>query len=135
MTLRGWRKRSRGAAAATGMLLSLSVSAAAQTRTVSGQLGVLGEWAFSATVAEQTKGNGRWVESLNLTHIGFCSASGPEEMSGELVLLISEPSQDLTATMVIEGDVCTFSGTLKDGYDGVMACRNRPSVPMMLSIQ
>ena len=135
MIIRGRRELVVWAAAATLVSTVLAGSADAQTRAVSGQLGILGEWELSATVTEQTKGDGQWVGQLSLKHIGFCSADGPEEKTGEMRLLISQPSGDLTATMSIDGDVCTFTGKLKAGYDGVMRCPNRRSVPIMLSIR
>jgi hypothetical protein len=76
-----------------------------------------------------------WSGPLNLKHVGFCSVDGPEEKTGELRLLVSEPAGEVTATLLIGGDACTFSARLKDGYEGVMHCPGRPDVPMMLFIQ
>ncbi len=118
------------------LLIGSAAPSGAQTRSVSGQFGILGEWALTATVAEQADGAGRrWTGPLSLTHIGLCSANGPEEKTGELLLRLSDASGEATATLLIEGTACTFHGRLKGLYDGVMTCPDRRDVPMMLSIQ
>ena len=115
------------------MLAMMARPAVAQTRTVTGQAGILAEWDLSATITQQTKF--AWSGPLNLKHVGFCSVDGPEEKNGELRLLVSEPSGEVAATLLIGGDVCTFNAPLKDGYEGVMHCPDWPDVPMMLFIQ
>src|SRR5947209_6733304 len=95
-------------------------SVGAQTRTVTGQAGILGEWDLTATVTEQADGSVRqWTGPLSMKHVGFCGVDGPEEKIGELRFRVSEPPADATATLLIDGEVCTFSGTFSDGYDGV----------------
>jgi hypothetical protein len=114
----------------------LSGSPSAQTRTVTGQAGILGEWDLTATVTEQADSSGRqWTGPLSLKHVGFCSVDGPEEKTGELRIRVSDPPADATATLLIDGQVCTFSGKFQDGYDGVMSCPDRRAVPMLLLLQ
>jgi hypothetical protein len=116
--------------------LALTTSSVAQTRAVSGQSGILGEWELTATVTKETDGGGRrWSGPLSLKHIGFCGVDGPEEKTGELRLDISDPPNKATATLLIDGIACTFTGRLREEYNGVMMCPDRPSVPMMLSIE
>ncbi len=111
------------------------VHSSAQTRSVTGQTGLLGEWELTATVAKQGDGAGRqWTGPLSLKHIGFCSADGPEEKTGELQLRVSDTPAEATATLVIEGTTCTFHGRLRRDYDGIMTCPDRRDVPMLLSI-
>lgn len=108
----------------------------AQSRAVSGQAGILGEWELTATVTEQADGGGRqWSGPLNLKHVGYCSVDGPEEKSGELRLRVSDPPGEATATLLIDREVCTFNGKFKEGYDGIMHCPGRRGVPMMLWFQ
>jgi hypothetical protein len=117
-------------------LIGLAGASNAQTRSVTGEAGVLGEWELTATVAQQADGAGRqWAGPLSLKHIGFCSADGPEEKSGTLQLSVADPPVEATATLLIEGTACTFHGRLKGAYDGVMSCPDRRDVPMMLSIE
>jgi hypothetical protein len=118
------------------LLIGMAGASGAQTRSVTGQAGVLGEWELTATVAEQADGIGRrWAGPLSLKHIGFCNADGPEEKSGELRLQVSDPPGEATAMLTIEGTACTFHGRFKGAYDGIMTCPDRRDVPMMLSIQ
>ena len=119
------------------ILLCLAVSTApawAQTKTVTGQMGILGEWELTATLSatDDTRG---WSGPLNLKHVGFCSADGPEEKLGELRLPVADPVRELAATIVIDGSSCTFKGRLADAWEGVLSCPNRRDVPMMLILQ
>jgi hypothetical protein len=116
--------------------LGLTTPSGAQTRAVSGQSGILGEWELTATVTKETDGGGRrWSGPLSLKHIGFCSVDGPEEKTGELRLDVSDPPNEAMATLLIDGITCTFTGHLTDEYNGVLMCPDRPGVPMMLSIE
>ena len=116
--------------------LALVAPSHAQTQAVIGQAGILGEWEVSATVTQQTDGGGRrWSGPLSMRHIGFCSVDGPEEKTGELRLSTSDPPGEATATLLIDGTECTFTGHLRDGYDGVLTCPDRRDVPMMLMLQ
>ena len=116
--------------------MSLGTPSGAQTRTVTGQFGILGEWELTATVTKQTDGGGRrWSGPLTLKHIGLCSVDGPEEKAGELRLDVSDPPGEATGTLLIDGTACTFTGRLADEYHGVMTCPDRRGEPMMLSIE
>jgi hypothetical protein len=118
---------------------TFATPSAAQTRTIHGQAGILGEWELTATVISQTNGGHQWSGPLSLKHIGFCSVDGPEEKTGELRLDLPDPVTgplgQVTATLLFDGTVCTFKGHVTDGSDGVMACPDRGDVPMMLEIQ
>jgi hypothetical protein len=116
--------------------LGLTTSSGAQTRAVSGQSGILGEWELTATVTkEMDRGGRRWSGPLSLKHIGLCSVDGPEEKAGELLLDVSDPPGEATATLLIDGTACTFAGRLTDEFHGVMMCPDRRGEPMMLSIE
>jgi hypothetical protein len=108
----------------------------AQTRAVSGQAGILGEWELTATVTQQDgSGGSLWTGALSLKHVGFCSVDGPEEKTGTLQLRVSDPPGEVVATLLIEGVECAFKGHGTDGYDGVMTCPGRRDEPMMLILQ
>jgi hypothetical protein len=119
--------------------LTFATPSGAQTHTIHGQAGILGEWELTATVISQTNGGHQWSGPLSLKHIGFCSVDGPEEKTGELRLDLPDPVTgplgQVTATLLFDGTVCTFKGHVADGSDGVMACPDRGDVPMMLEIQ
>ena len=85
---------------------------------------------------EKTDGGGRrWSGPLTLKHIGLCSVDGPEDKVGELRLDVSNPPGEATATLLIDGTLCTLMGHLTDEYRGVMMCPDRRDEPMMLSIE
>ena len=120
--------------------LTFAALTGAQTRSVTGQFGVLGEWELTANVTKQADDGGRlWSGPLSLKHIGFCSVDGPEQKTGELRLDIPDPvagsPAEATATLLIDGGACIFKGHLTDGYEGVMVCPDRANVPMMLMFQ
>jgi hypothetical protein len=110
----------------------LAQPAAAQTRAVAGQFGILGEWDVTATLTKQT--SGQWVGPAQMRHVGYCTVDGPEEKSGELQLRLAETRGRIDGTIVIDGLACTFSGRLKDGYNGTLRCPDRRDVPITLSV-
>ena len=121
------------------LLFLLSVVAApagAQSRQVFGYAGVLGEWELSATVTERTSWwSKEFSGPLTLKHLGMCTVDGPEEKTGELRILLSNWSSRLTATLLIAGMECTYSGGLSDSYTGTMACPGKPLVPLRLWVR
>ena len=121
-----------------GILFSMVLAAAsanAETRTVNGRSGILGEWALTAELTEKEAGSKQWSGPLSMKHVGFCSSDGPEERTGELRLAIPDPPKTVVATLTIEGTACTFKGRLNGTYDGILTCPDRRDVPMTLSIQ
>lgn len=120
-----------------GMVLAcLPELAGAQTRTVNGQSGILGEWALTAEVTEkEIRSTKQWIGPFSMKHVGFCSSDGPEERTGELRMITSDPPKTVVATLTFEGTACTFKGRLNGTYDGILSCPDRRDVPMMLSIQ
>jgi hypothetical protein len=129
------------AAVTAGLLLGWVGVAAGQTREVTGQTGVLGEWEITATMTEQTAGDGsRLAGPVTLRHVGFCSVDGPEEKVGELRLQVTdaqtvEVGARVAATLLVEGTECSFQGRLNESYEGVLHCPDRRDVPMSLSLR
>jgi hypothetical protein len=110
--------------------------AGAQSREVIGQVGVLGEWELTATVTEQTPDGTRELAGpLSLKHVGLCTQDGPEEKTGALRLHLSSSPARVSATLLIEGTECTYTGNLDVSYEGVMSCPDRSSVPLRLWIR
>jgi hypothetical protein len=110
--------------------------AANQSREVTGQAGVLGEWELTATVTLRADGGmQQFVGPLTIRHVGVCTTEGPEEKTGELRLRISESAARVRATLLIDATECAYSGDLKDGYQGVMSCPDRRAVPLTLWIK
>ena len=117
-------------------LLGFMAPAHAQSREVTGQAGILGEWELTATVTQRNVGGTKeFVGPLSLKHVGICTVDGPEEKKGELRLRLSEMSSRVTATLLIEGSECTYNWDLKNLDYGIMSCPDQRSVPLVLSIK
>ena len=119
------------------VLGALATSAQAQPREIIGYAGYLGEWELTATVTE----NASWLTKnfsgpLTMRHVGLCTQDGPEEKSGELRFQLSawSPSR-LTATLLVDGIECAYSGTLSDSYSGMLSCPGRQTVPLKLWVR
>jgi hypothetical protein len=112
---------------------ALAVPAQAASLQVVGYAGVLGEWELTATVTENTRWLGKEFSGpLSMKHTGICARDGPEERSGEIRFQISALSSQLDATLLVEGQQCTYSARAADPYSGVMACPDGKAVPLKL---
>jgi hypothetical protein len=112
---------------------ALAAQAEAEPMHVVGYAGVLGEWELTATVTETS---GMWSKEfsgpLTMTHVGICTQDGPEQKTGEIRFQISALSSQLDATLLVEGQRCTYSARLSDPYSGLMTCPDREAVPLKL---
>ena len=113
-------------------VMCLAQPAAAQTRVVVGQFGVLGEWDLTGTLTQRS--TDLWAGPVRLRHVGYCTVDGPEEKSGDLQLNLAEPRGTIKGNILIDGVACTFSARLKDGYDGALRCPDRRNMPITLSV-
>jgi hypothetical protein len=115
------------------VLSVLAAPASAESLQVVGYAGVLGEWELTATVTETAR---MWSKEfsgpLSMKHVGICTQDGPEEKTGEIRFQISALSSQLDATLLVEGQKCTYSARLSDPYSGLMACPDREAVPLKL---
>jgi hypothetical protein len=98
-----------------------------------GQAGVLGEWELTGSLAA-TGAKQEFGGPIVLKHIGMCSADGPETRTGEIQLQMLGASR-VRATLTIDGNPCTYSGTKSDAYIGMMSCRDRRDAPLRLWIK
>ena len=112
---------------------AVAAPASAQSLQVIGYSGYLGEWELTATVTEKTR---LWAKEfsgpLSMKHVGICTQDGPEEKTGEIRFQISALSSQLDATLLVEGQACTYSARAADPYSGVMACPDGKAVPLKL---
>jgi len=128
-------KTGRRGIARTAMQLAvlgaLATPAGAETREVVGYAGVLGEWELTANVTgdDCTK---VLAGPLTMAHVGICTVDSPEEKKGEIRLQISRPASRLSATLVLDGVECTYSGQLSDFYSGTMNCPARAPMPLKI---
>ena len=115
------------------LLGALPALAQAEPRRVLGYAGMLGEWELTATVNEKKHWRSREFSGpLSMKHVGICTRDGPEERSGQIRFQISALSSRLDATLLIDGQACTYSARSSDPYSGVMACPDREAVPLKL---
>ena len=98
-----------------------------------GQAGVLGEWELTADLTA-TDGKRQFSGPVVLKHTGICSADGPETRTGDMRLHMASALR-LNATLTIDGNPCTWSGTKSDAYVGQMSCRDRRDVPLRLWVK
>jgi hypothetical protein len=111
------------------LLGALATTASAQSLEIFGYAGVLGEWELTASVT----GNGNTKDysgPLTMRHVGICTQDGPEERTGKINLQVSQPSSRMSATLVLDGVTCTYTGRLSASYTGVMNCPDRSPVPL-----
>ena len=115
-------------------LAALAGPAIAEPREVFGYGGELGEWELSATVTEKASSHSSELSGpLTMTHVGICTQDGPEQKTGEIHLRLS--GARLSATLLVAGVACTYSGQMSDFYSGTMICQGRPGVPLKLWVK
>lgn len=107
-----------------------------QALQVVGQAGYLGEWDFAATVAVQDKSKAQdYAGPLTMTHVGMCSQDGPEKKTGDMRFTLSNWTSRVTATLLIDGVTCTYSGKFSVSHAGVMSCPGRRPMPLTLWVK
>jgi hypothetical protein len=103
----------------------------AETLEVTGYAGVLGEWEVTARVSAGAGGATEYAGPVKMRHVGYCTQDGPEERIGQIRLSLSGSSR-LTATLLVNGVECTYSGRQSDNYVGSLKCPDRRAVPFTL---
>jgi len=116
---------------------SLPTAANAEPVGLTGYAGVLGEWELTApltaTVSDRSK---EFTGPLKMRHVGYCTQDGPEEKTGEIRVRLSGPAASrLTATLVVNGVECSFSGRQSNAYTGSLKCPDRRAVPLTLWLE
>jgi hypothetical protein len=105
----------------------------AQSLQVYGKSGYLGEYELSASVSEQiADGRKEYSGPLVLKHIGLCTHDGPNEIAGRITMHVVGSSSRVHATLVFDGNECTYRGLLSPSYHGVMNCAGKPGIPLRL---
>jgi hypothetical protein len=113
------------------LLVALATPAVAEgPHEIFGYAGVLGEWELTASVTAKD-GTKDFIGPLTITHVGICTVDGPEEKKGEIRFQISQPSR-MSATLLVDGVACTYSGRLSNFYSGVMSCQDGRAVPLKI---
>lgn len=130
-------KKLRCAAAVLAALAVTGFGAAARTETLelTGYAGVLGEWEITASVTPTgAAGKREFGGPMKMRHVGYCTQDGPEERTGEIRISLVGSSR-LTATLLVNGVECSYSGRQSDAYNGSLKCPDRRAVPLMLWVK
>lgn len=102
-----------------------------QTAEIVGFSGNAGEWELTGTLTRE--GDTRELSGpIKLAHVGWCGVDGPEQKSGALKVRYHRLFAGIDATVSIDGVDCSYSGTLSDAYEGLMACQGRRPVQLLL---
>lgn len=115
-------------------LVGLGATAHGESLQITGYIGVLGEWELTGSItaagSDRTK---EFVGPIKMLHVGYCTQDGPEERTGELrVRLSGHSASRLTATLIVNGVECSYSGRQSDSYTGMLKCPGRRAVPLTL---
>ena len=113
------------------LLGALATPAAGEPLEIFGYAGVLGEWELTASVTGND-GTKDFVGPLTMTHVGICTVDGPEKKKGEIRFQLSQPASRMSATLLVDGVACTYSGRLSDFYTGVMNCPDGRALPLKI---
>ena len=108
----------------------------AQSYSINGQVGYLGEWEIKANLAQTITASGVSYDGpVTLRHVGLCSANGVEEKSGELRLAVSRWTGGIEGTLAMDGDSCRVVASPSRPYSGLLSCRDAQGVPINFSIE
>ncbi len=132
MVRRSSMVRRAGAALAALAVTGLGAAVRAETLELTGYAGVLGEWEITASVTPTgAAGKKEFGGPMKMRHVGYCTQDGTEERTGEIRISLAGSSR-LTATLLINGVECSYSGRHSDAYNGSLKCPDRRAVPLML---
>ena len=110
-------------------------SVMAQSYSVSGHAGYLGEWELKANLAKTlTSGGVTYDGSVTLRHVGLCSVNGVEEKSGVVSLTVSRRTSAIDGTLSMKDDSCRIVAPASKSYSGLLNCRDGQGVPISFSI-
>lgn len=113
-------------------VLGACTAVRAETLELTGYVGVLGEWEITANIAPiGPAGKKEYGGPLKMRHVGYCTQDGPEERTGEIRVSLVGSSR-LTATLLVNGVECSYSGRQSDAYTGSLKCPDRRAVPLTL---
>ncbi|MET0528618.1 MAG: hypothetical protein ABW003_09780 [Microvirga sp.] len=116
-------------------LIGLCGVARADALELVGYVGVLGEWEITASITPTgPPGRNEYGGPLKMRHVGYCTQDGPEERTGEIRVSLAGAAGALrlTATLLVNGVECSYSGRQTDAYTGSLKCPDRRAVPLTL---
>ncbi len=116
------------------VLGALAAPAQAESLQVVGYAGVLGEWELTATVTEKARlvGQGilRTIDDETCRHLHAGWPGG--ENRGNPLSDIGKSHRNWMQRCWSRALECTYSARSSNPYSGLMACPDRPAVPLKL---
>jgi hypothetical protein len=113
-------------------LSALAAPAVAQSLTIEGKTGYMGEYELSSSVSEHVvNGKTEFSGPLIITHVGLCTHDGPKETVSQISFRRVGSSR-IAATLLFEGSECSYQGYLSETYHGFMDCADNTSLPLRL---
>jgi hypothetical protein len=110
-------------------------SVMAQSYSVNGQVGYLGEWEMKANLAKTITGSDVSYDGpVTLRHVGLCSVNEPEEKSGVVRLTVSRKTSAVEGTLALKDDTCRIVASAAKSHSGLLNCRDGQGVPIHFSI-
>ena len=107
----------------------------AQSYSINGQVGYLGEWEIKANVAKTITGSGvNYDGPVTLRHVGLCSVNEPEEKSAVVRLTVSRKTPAVEGTLTMKDDTCRIVASASKSHSGLLNCRDGQGVPIHFSI-
>lgn len=122
-------------------LLFVGGTAAAQSLSASGAAGYLSEWQLNAQLSRGPT-TGEFTGPMSIRHVGLCTHDGPDEITTQLNLRISDAKpwlakarSEIQATFVMNGSECTLTGSFSGTYRGSMDCAGARGIPIEISVK
>ncbi len=110
-------------------------SAMAQSYSINGHAGYLGEWEMKANLAKTITDSGVSYDGpVTLRHVGLCSVNGIEEKAGVVRLTVSRRTSAVEGTLAIKDDTCRIAASASKPHSGLLNCRDGQGVPIHFSI-
>jgi hypothetical protein len=116
--------------------LASMAMAAPLSYAVEGTSGYLSEWQFSGRISAGPEGQGL-AGSLAMKHTGVCGRNGPDEKPAEMRVRIvsSKPASRIDGDLLLDGEICTFSGIFTGAFSGSINCPVAKGVPFSFSMR
>ena len=117
-------------AAAVGCLAT--AAAATESLELTGYAGVLGEWELTANVTATSSDAGEGIRRAGedaprrLLHPGRTGGKDRRNPRSP----VGASSSRMTATLLVNGVECSYSGRQSDSYTGSLKCPDRRAVPL-----
>jgi hypothetical protein len=122
-------------------LLVAPNTASAQSLSATGVAGYLSEWHLDAQLSRSSTA-GEFTGPLHIRHVGLCTHDGPDEITTEISLRISDANprlakatSEIKATFVMDGSECRLTGRFSGTYRGSMDCANAKGIPVEVTFK